>query len=78
MIMSKLYTYEELDALIGHTVALIDTNHKKWIGKLEDLTSDLDNETDEKEGEMSVGIYQNGKHYEFYQSEILSVMALEE
>lgn len=74
--MRNTYSYEELDKLIGRTVILHDTNKKCWTGTLEDLVSALDNETDERIGEVSVGLYVDGVHYEFYQSEIFDITVL--
>lgn len=75
--MKKIYSYNELNRLIGCSVILLDINGKQWTGKLEDLISESDNESDEREGELSVGLYVDGLHYEFYQSEIIDIRMFE-
>ena len=65
------------EELFGKKVLLIDDENKEWIGILDCITSDADNEEDDTLGEYSVTLEVGKRYYEFFDHEGKSIQAAE-
>lgn len=63
------------EELFGKKILLIDDEDKEWIGILDGITSDADNEEDDFPGEYSVTIKVGKRYYEIFDHEVKSIQA---
>lgn len=65
------------EELFGKKILLIDNEDKEWVGILDCITSDADNEEDDTPGEYSVTLEVGKRYYEFFDHEVKSIQAAE-
>ena len=65
------------EELFGKKILLIDDEDTEWIGILDGITSDADNEEDDFPGEYSVTIKVGKRYYEIFDHEVKSIQAAE-